>query len=98
MYDEVAEALGLTPGELFAELHDGKSLEEVAEVQGVEMEAVREALEAARGEFMEQAVEQAVESGRMTQEQADWLLEGIEQGFLSHRRGFGRGRGPGMGW
>jgi hypothetical protein len=82
MYDEVAEALGLTPDELFAELHGGKSLEEIAEAQGVEMEAVRDALEAARGELMQDAIAQAVENGRMTQEQADWLLEGIEQGFL----------------
>jgi hypothetical protein len=107
MYDEVAEALGLTPDELFAELHGGKSLEEIAEAQGVEMEAVRDALEAARGELMQDAIAQAVENGRMTQEQADWLLEGIEQGFLPRGRGFGGGRGfrpghgargRGMGW
>jgi hypothetical protein len=105
MYDEVAEALGLTPDELFAELHDGKTLEEIAEGQGVEMEAVRDALEAARGELMAETIAQAVESGRMTQQQADWLLEGIEQGFLPRGRGFGEGRGArhggrgrGMGW
>lgn len=93
MYDEVAEALGLTPEALFSELHDGKSLEEIAEAQGVEMEAVRDALEAARGELMQEAIARAVENGRMTQEQADWLLEGIEQGFLPRGRGFGDGRG-----
>jgi hypothetical protein len=31
MFDTAAEALGLTPEEFFAELHEGKSLEEVAE-------------------------------------------------------------------
>jgi hypothetical protein len=93
MYDEVAETLGLAPDELFAELHDGKTLEEVSEAHGVEMEAVRYALEAARGELMEEAIEQAVENGRMTQERADWLLEGIEQGFMPGGRGFGQGRG-----
>ncbi len=107
MYDEVAETLGLTPEELFSELHDGKTLAEIAEEQGVEMEAVRDAMEAAREELMEQAIHQAVENGRMTQEQADWLLEGLEQGFLPGGRGFGRGRGGrrghggrggGMGW
>jgi hypothetical protein len=107
MYNEVAEALGLTPEELFSELHDGATLAEIAEEQGVEMEAVREAMEAARGELMEQAIAQAVENGRLTQGQADWLLEGLEQGFLPGGRGFGGGhggrpghggRGRGMGW
>jgi uncharacterized protein (DUF433 family) len=106
-YDAVAEALGMTPEDLFGELHDGKTVAEVAEEQGVEMEAVRGALEGARGELMAGAIEQAVENGRITQEQADWLLEGIDQGFLPRARGFGAGRGfrperggrgRGMGW
>jgi hypothetical protein len=107
MYDQVAETLGLTPDELFDELHAGKSLAEIAEEQGVEMEDVREAMEVARGELMQDAIERAVEEGRMTQEQADWLLEGLEEGFLPRGRGIGGrgggrpghgGRGRGMGW
>jgi hypothetical protein len=95
MFDAAAEALGLTPEELFAELHAGKTLDEIAEAQGVEMEAVQDALDAARGQAMQQAIEQAVEDGRITQEQADWMLEGLEQGFFPMGRGFGRGRGWG---
>jgi hypothetical protein len=95
MFDTAAEVLGLTPEDLFAELHGGKSLDEVAEDQGVEMEAVQDALRAARVEAMQEAIEQAVEDGRMTQEQADWLLEGLEKGFAPMGRGFGRGRGRG---
>ncbi len=97
MFDTAAEALGLTPEELFAELHAGNTLEEVAEAQGVEMEEVHDALQAAREEAMRQAIEQAVEDGKMSQEQADWMLEGLEQGFAPMRmgRGFGPGRGPG---
>jgi hypothetical protein len=92
MFDTTAEALGLTPEELFAELHAGKSLTEIAEEQGVEMETIQDAIAAARGEAMQQAIEQAVEDGRMSQEQADWMLEGLEKGF------FPMGRGPGRGW
>ncbi|MGD2144997.1 MAG: hypothetical protein PVF54_11010 [Anaerolineae bacterium] len=33
------------------------------------------------GEAMRDAITQAVEDGRISQEQADWLLEGLEQGF-----------------
>jgi uncharacterized membrane protein len=95
MFDTAAEALGLTPEELFAELHAGKSLDEVAEAQGVDMEAVQEAMNAARSEAMRQMIEQAVEDGNMTQEQADWMLEGLEKGFVPGGRGFGHGRGRG---
>jgi len=91
MFDTAAEALGLTPEELFAELHAGKSLEEIAEEQGVEMQAVQEALNAAQVEAGRQAIEQAVKDGKMSQEQADWLLEGLEQGFFPGGRGFGCG-------
>jgi uncharacterized protein (DUF433 family) len=95
-YDAVAKALGMAPEDLFGDLHDGKTLTEIAEAQDVEMEVVRDALEAARGELIESAVEQAVEEGRLTEERADWLLEGFEKGFVPGGRGFGRGRG--MGW
>jgi predicted DNA-binding protein YlxM (UPF0122 family) len=97
MFDTAAEALGLTPVEFFTELHEGKSLDEIAEEQGIEMDAVRDAIDAARDEALQQAIEQAVEDGNMTQERADWMLEGLEQGFLPRGRGFGRGRGWGRG-
>ncbi len=93
MYDAVAEALGLTPDNLFSELHSGKSVAEVAEEQGVEMEAVRDAMEETRIEARKQAIEQAVEDGRLTQEQADWMIEGLEQGFMP---GDHFGREPGF--
>jgi len=74
MFDTTAEVLGLTPEELFAELHAGKTLAEVAEAQGVELEAVQDALQAARVE----AIEKAVEDGTLTQEQADRMLNRLE--------------------
>jgi hypothetical protein len=43
------------------------------------------------------AIEQALEDGNITQEQADWLLEGLEQGFFPMGRGFGFGHGMGGG-
>jgi hypothetical protein len=91
MFDTAAEALGRTPEERFAELHSGKSLKEIAEEQGVEMEAVRDALHAAQAEARREAIEQAVEDGKVSQEQADWLLQGLEQGFFPGGRGLGFG-------
>ncbi|MEA3339929.1 MAG: hypothetical protein U9R15_08185 [Chloroflexota bacterium] len=96
MFDTAAEALGLTPEELFAELHAGAGLDEVAEAQGVEVEALQEAMQAARVEARSEAIEQAVEDGTISQEQADWMLEGLEQGFSSGGQGF-RGHGFGRG-
>ena len=75
MFDAAAEALGLTPEELFAELHSGKSLAEVAEAQGVDTETLQDAMQAARVE----AIQQAVEDGTLTQEQADRILERPER-------------------
>ena len=91
-FDVAAEALGLTPNELFIELHDeGKTLTEVAEGQGVEIEAVQDALNASRIESRRQSIAEAVEDGTMTQEQADWLLEGLEKGFMGGGHGMGQG-------
>jgi hypothetical protein len=100
MFDTTAGALDLTPEELFSRLHDGKSLKEIAEEQGVELDAVQEALNAARDEAMRDAIKQAVENGDLSKEHADWLLKGLEQGYMLGRgfgHGFGHGgRGPGM--
>ena len=94
MFDTAADALGLTPVELFTELHDGKSLEDVAEAQGVDLEDVQDTIQAAGLEARKEAIEQAVEDGKLSQEQADWMLEGMEKGFFPGGRGF---RGGGFG-
>lgn len=103
VFHTIAEALGLTPNELFTESHDeGKSVSEIAEERGVDLDAVQDAVDASRAEAQREAIEQAVEDGSMTQEQADWLLEGMEKGFHLGGRGMGRGghmgMGPGGGW
>ncbi len=96
-YDTAAEELGLTPEELFVELHSGKSLDEIAEAEGVDLQDVYDAMSAAaragQEEAVQEAIEQALAEGSITQEQADWLLQGLEQGYLPGRRGFGLGHG-----
>jgi hypothetical protein len=71
---DVAELLGLTAEELRAELVDGKTLADVAEAQGVELDTVVEALLAP----MAEKLAQAVEAGKLTQEEADEKLELME--------------------
>lgn len=87
--DAAAEALGLTPEQLFSELRAGKSLAEVAEAQGVEAQRVYEAMDAARVEAMKAAIEQALADGRLSQAQGDWMLQGLEQGLIPMQRGHG---------
>jgi ribosomal protein S20 len=80
----LAEQLGMTADELQAELEAGKTIAELAEEKGVD-------LDAARIEAMKERIQQAVEDGTITQEQADWMLQGLEQGFMPGGRGFGFG-------
>ena len=94
-FDAAAEALGLSPEELFTELHSGKTLSDLATEKGVDLQAVQDAMDAARQEAMQQAIEQAVADGQISREQADWMLQGLEQGWLGGH-GF-RGHGCGLG-
>lgn len=96
-FDAIAEALNLTPTQLFEQLHSGKTLDEIAEAQGVDLAKVQEAANAARVQAMKDAIAQAVKDGKITQEQADWLLQGLDKGYLGKGRGFGFDFGPGMG-
>jgi len=94
LFDAAAEALGLTPNELFVELHDeGKTLSEVTEEQGVDIDTLQDAMNANRTEAMRERIQQAVEDGNLSQDQADWLLEGLDKGFMGSRRGMGKGPG-----
>ena len=71
----VADALGLTVEELQAELDAGKRVFEIAEELGIEEADLQEAFKAARIAH----IEQAVVDGDLTQEQADAILEQMEQ-------------------
>ena len=92
-FDTIAETLKLTPTQLFEQLHSGKTLEEIAQAQGVDLQAVQDAVKANGEKAMKDAIAQAVKDGKITQAQADWLLQGLEQGYLPKGRGFGFGHG-----
>ena len=88
MHAATAEALGLTVEEFDALLAEGLTLWEIAEQQGVDVEDVWEAREAARADVLAQMVADGV----ITQEQADWML-----GHMAGAAGYGMGYGPGSG-
>jgi pectin methylesterase-like acyl-CoA thioesterase len=97
-FDAQATALNLTPTQLFEQLHSGKTLSQIAEAQGVDLTKVQEAVKAVQAQATKDRISQAVKDGSMTQDQADWLLEGLDKGYTDG--GFGGGHmmgrmGPG---
>ena len=87
-----AEALNMTTAELTTALQSGTTLEQLAEEAGVDLQDVRDAIQAVRETELRARIEQAVTNGNITQEKADWLLEGLDKGFLDGP-GFGFGFG-----
>lgn len=95
--EAAAKALGMTTDELTAALKEGKTLEQLATENGVDLQTVQDAIQAAHETEMRERIQQSVDDGTMTQEKADWLLEGLDKGFLDGPGfGFGLG-GPGHG-
>ncbi len=94
--DIVAEELGLTVDELLAELRDGATIADLAEEAGTTIEAIVEALSEAHAE----ALQAAVEAGRISAEDAALMQERmvemwarrLESGRLFGWRGRGMGR------
>lgn len=78
----LAELLGLDREELRELLRSGSSLEELAEEADVDLDAYREEMTANRQEDMQTRIEEALAEGEISQDQADWLLEGLEKGYL----------------
>lgn len=90
-HDVIAEVLGMTSEDLLAELEAGKTFAEIAEAQGITVEEIQAAMQEHRSVAMAEYVEQALEDGDMTEEQAEWLREGLENDY------YPRGRGRSMG-
>lgn len=92
--EAVAEVLGMTTDDVSSALQSGKTLQDLADEKGVAIEDVQAAIQAVRVTEMRERITQSVADGTMTQEKADWLLEGIQNGFMGGGSGgFGRGSG-----
>ena len=74
----LADLLEMAPEDLIAEVQAGASLIEIAETNGL-TEVLAEAMLAPRSE----AIQAAVEAGRITQEQADEMIERMRERMLS---------------
>jgi hypothetical protein len=94
--EAAAEVLGMTADELSTQLWGGKTMADLAEEAGVDLADVQDAVSAAREAATREAIEQTVEDGSLTREHADWLLEGLDNGFWGGGMPGGCGRGGGM--
>lgn len=84
-----AKVLGMTTDELSTALKDGKTLADLATAAGVDIQDVQDAISAAHAVEIRARIEAGVADGTISQEKADWLLEGLDKGFLD---------GPGFGF
>lgn len=93
VWNGLADALGLTPDELNAELASGKALAQIAETQGISQEQLAAVLETS----VKAGLDKAVADGVLTRARADQMLSHMSRRFewmISHM-GTGMGFGPG---
>jgi hypothetical protein len=89
-----AQALGITPAELETRYRAGDTLWTIAQEQGLTAEQFQQMMNTAR----DNAVNQAVADGLLTQAQADFMLERMGGMFgQGYTPGSGQGYGPGNG-
>jgi len=89
-----AKVLGMTSDEISTALKAGKTLDDLAATAGVDIQDVKDALSAVHAEEMRASITAGVADGTISQEKADWLLEGLDKGFLDgHGFGIGGPRG-----
>ena len=94
--EAAAGVLGMTADEVKAAFEDGKTLQDLADEANVDIEDVHDAIQAVHETEMRERIAQSVEDGNMTQAQADWMLQGLDNGYMMGKGGpggFGRGNG-----
>jgi hypothetical protein len=91
--DAAAEALGISEAKLMRQLRSGKTLQQIAKANGKDYADVKSAIRAA----VEKDLDAAVQDGRLTQDQADAMLDHLTEHLEEGRFGRGPG-GPGDGF
>ena len=86
-----ADKLGMTVDELQTQLKDGKTIADLATEKGVDLQTIVDAFIAARQETLSQAVA----DGKITQAQADQMLENMREMVEDHLNGELPAFGPG---
>jgi hypothetical protein len=88
MHAAIADALGITESEFDAMRADGTSLYLIAQELGVDIDTVR----AAMNEVRDAAIDEALATGTITEEQAEWMRS--RAGMGGYGNGYGYRQGP----
>lgn len=91
--DAAAQALGMTSDELSTELQSGKTLSDIATEKDVDLQTVKDAIQTAHDAELRTRINQAVTDGKLSQDKANWLLEGLDKGYLDGPGPFSFGPG-----
>ena len=90
--DAAAEVLGMTPEAVADALWGGDTLADLAKAANVDLAdvraAVKEATSALRQELAKEFIAKQVNLGRISQEQAEWINQGIDNGWFGGLRRF----------
>ena len=78
--EAIAKALGMTADELSAQLWGGRSIADLADKAGVDLQSLYNTAEGARDESRLAAIDAAVKEGTLSAAQAAWMKEGISNG------------------
>ncbi len=89
VWTAVAKKLGLTYTELTIALQNGQTVAQLAQAKGISLDA----LKTAAFDAMKTSFAELVKQGVMTQEQADWMLDRMDDMPMFN---FDQGFGPGM--
>ena len=90
--EAAAKVLKMTSDELSTALKNGKTLADLATTAGVDIKDVQAAIAAAHTAELRTRIQAGVTDGSLSQAKANWLLEGLDQGYLDGP-GFGFGFG-----
>ncbi|NLG27483.1 MAG: hypothetical protein GX557_06205, partial [Chloroflexi bacterium] len=82
MHTALAAALGLSVDNLSLQRWGGRSLADLAEAAGVDVEQVEAALEQARDEALRTRIADALAAGEIEQAEADWLIAGLDNDYV----------------
>jgi hypothetical protein len=89
VWTAVAQELGLTYDQLQAELKT-KTLEQLAQEKNIKIEKLQQVYKTAH----KAALDQLVQEGKLTREQADWMIQRMDAAGYPMLNGAGRGMGP----
>ena len=90
VFNAVAAALNLTPDGFFTDLHSGMSLAAIAKAQNVTLSSVQTAARNAAIQAAKNFIAQALVAGKITQAQANQMLQRLTQGWTGHFNGGAR--------